>query len=77
MLLQEAAFVYDPEVLEDNPKEVNHDVLFREGKTVKVIRLCVIDCVIVCFIYNIYLSISQPLFYKISRPKLGGRLIHT
>ncbi|KAH9518537.1 Protein misato 1 [Bulinus truncatus] len=33
--LQESAFVYDPKVLEEYPKEVDHDVLFREGKTYK------------------------------------------
>ncbi|XP_059174651.1 protein misato homolog 1-like [Physella acuta] len=32
---QESSFVYDPKLLEEHPKEVNHDVLFREGKTLK------------------------------------------
>ncbi|RUS91570.1 hypothetical protein EGW08_000685 [Elysia chlorotica] len=32
--LQESSFVYDPQHLAAFPKEVNHDVLFREGKTV-------------------------------------------
>ena len=35
-LLQEASFVYDPKILQSFPKEVNHDVLFREGQTFKV-----------------------------------------
>ncbi|GFN80506.1 misato-like protein 1 [Plakobranchus ocellatus] len=32
--LQESSFVYDPQQLATFPKEVNHDILFREGKTV-------------------------------------------
>jgi len=32
--LQESSFVYDPQVVKEFPKEVNHDVLFREGKTI-------------------------------------------
>ncbi|KAK7496885.1 hypothetical protein BaRGS_00011865 [Batillaria attramentaria] len=32
---QEAAFVYDPKVLQAFPKEINHDLLFREGQTQK------------------------------------------
>ena len=36
LLLQEASFVYDPKILQNFPKEVNHDVLFREGQTFKV-----------------------------------------
>lgn len=32
--LQESSFVYDPQHFAAFPKEVNHDVLFREGKTV-------------------------------------------
>ncbi|GFS02961.1 protein misato homolog 1-like [Elysia marginata] len=31
--LQESSFVYDPQHFAAFPKEVNHDVLFREGKT--------------------------------------------
>ncbi|KAK7011429.1 protein misato 1 [Biomphalaria glabrata] len=33
--LQESSFVYDPKLLEGSPKEIDHDVLFREGKTIK------------------------------------------
>ncbi|KAK7116070.1 protein misato homolog 1-like [Littorina saxatilis] len=33
--LQEASFVYDPKVLQRFPKEISHDVLFREGQTPK------------------------------------------
>ncbi|XP_005103386.1 protein misato homolog 1 [Aplysia californica] len=32
--VQESSFVYDPQLLSTFPKEVNHDVLFREGKTI-------------------------------------------
>jgi len=32
--LQESSFVYDPQIVKTFPKEVNHDVLFREGQTV-------------------------------------------
>lgn len=33
--LQESTFIYDSKLLEEHPKEVNHDVLYREGKTLK------------------------------------------
>ncbi|XP_076465690.1 protein misato homolog 1-like [Babylonia areolata] len=33
--IQEASFVYDPKILQTFPKEINHDVLFREGQTLK------------------------------------------
>ncbi|KAL8570766.1 hypothetical protein ACOMHN_006916 [Nucella lapillus] len=33
--IQAASFVYDPKVLQAFPKEVNHDVLFRVGQTLR------------------------------------------